>query len=374
MKKNIAIFREKILPYSETFILNQVVSLKSFSPVLVGFWEVRHGYDIPVELLIFSKKNFTKSLEVNLLKLLKRIPGSFINRIKSHNFSLLHAHFGPDALWILPAVKKLNLPFVVTFHGYDVGFIKKPYPRSYGYYVANRKYLFERADKVIAVSHFLKNRLLELECPAEKIAVHYIGIDLEAFSPAEAERELSILSVGRLIERKGAPDLLGAMPAVQARFPDVRLLIVGSGDMEEALKARAQELNVNAEFLGVQSPESVAGLMNRASLFCLPSRDEAFGLVYAEAQAMELPVVAYANSGVNEAVVNGVTGLLSETGDLAALSDNIIKLLENPDLRARMGRAGRAHVEKNFDIRAQTRQLEAIYQEVIDVREARGRA
>lgn len=280
----------------------------------------------------------------------------------------MHAHFGTDALWILPAVKKLDLPFVVTFHGYDAGFLKGPYSRSYRHFVNRRHIVFERADKIIAVSNFMKNRLLELGCPPKKIVVHYIGINLELFNPAQSKRDPVILSVGRLIERKGALDLINAMSEVRQRFPAARLSIVGDGDMEEELRRRAQELNLNVEFLGVQSPGQVHELMNRASVFCLPSRDEAFGMVYAEAQAMELPVVAYANSGVNEAVVDGVTGFLSRTGDIKELSSNMIKLLENPELREEMGKKGREHVKQNFDIGAQTRKLEDIYQEVIEAK------
>ena len=368
MKKNVAVFREEILPYSETFISNQVSNIEGFNPTLVGFKKLRNSGDVPVQTLIFSNSSSMSSLRVKFVKLLGRVPETWISRMKESQFSIVHAHFGTDALWILPVVKRLNLPFVVTFHGYDAGFIKEPYTRSYRYFITRRGKIFNGADRIIAVSNFMKNRLLELGCPPEKITVHYIGIDLEEFATSGNTRELTVLSVGRLIERKGALDLIYAMSEVQKQVAGARLLLVGSGDMEEVLRGKAQELEVDVEFLGVKSPQEIRELMGRAAVFCLPSRDEAFGMVYAEAQAMELPVVAYANSGVNEAVVDGVTGLLSETGNIAQLSSNLIRLLENPPLRKEMGEKGRRHVEKNFDIRVQTRKLEGIYREVIGKR------
>jgi glycosyltransferase involved in cell wall biosynthesis len=147
----------------------------------------------------------------------------------------------------------------------------------------------------IAVSEFIRKRLLKLGFPRERIVVHYIGVDTEAFRPNESvERLPVVLFVARLVEKKGCSFLLKAMALVRVVVPNVELVIIGDGPESQQLKREADTLLPGVQFLGAQPPHVVKQWMQRAAVFCVPSitatngDSEGFGLVFAEAQACEL--------------------------------------------------------------------------------------
>ncbi|GGN38173.1 glycosyltransferase [Deinococcus daejeonensis] len=362
---NVAIFRESLLPYSETFIAAQAASLRRYQPTLVALKRLPNSVPLPVPSLVLPEERGLPAGGMTAFKLFSQVPRRWDKLLREQQFSLMHAHFGPDALWGLPLARRLALPLVVTFHGYDVNPTQTPLSHGYRYYQARRGHIFRSAKRVVAVSDWIRQRLETLGCPPSKIVTHYIGIDLNYFTPTRRESEPVVLAVGRLIESKGVRDLLQAMVEVQRRIPGARVVIVGGGPLEEDLKAEASRLGVRAEFTGPQTPEQVRGWMERAALFCLPSRHEAFGLVYAEAQAMQLPVVAYAHGGVPEAVRDKETGFLAPTGDKVALARHMITLLGDEPLRIRMGQAGREHVQRHFNLQHQTHLLEGIYDQIL---------
>jgi len=149
--------------------------------------------------------------------------------------------------------------------------------------------------------------------------------------------------------------------------------VIGDGPERENIEQLARDESVPVEFLGSQPPAVVKEWMNRARVFSVPSHraangdSEALGLVFLEAQAMELPVASFHHGGIPEAVRNGETGYLVEEGDSEALADSISRLLGDSELRRRLGRLGRRHVIENFDRFASTRALESIYDEVAGV-------
>ncbi|WP_019588830.1 glycosyltransferase [Deinococcus apachensis] len=359
MSLRVAIFREKLLPYSETFIPAQASALQRYTPILVGLKREPRTPSLSIPTQVLSDEaGYSKVQTLQLY--LGQAPQPWVQALRQQNLALMHAHFGVDGVWSLPLARALNIPLITTFHGYDV-FATKPFRRVYRYYQWRRPALFRQASRIIAVSNYVREGLLALGCPPQKVVTHYIGINLKDFVPAPVEREPIILSVGRLIERKGVLDLIRVMPNVQQAIPNVRLVIIGSGELEGAARAEASRLGVRAEFLGPQTPAQVREWMNRAAIFCLPSRLEAFGMVFAEAQTMGLPVAAYADGGVPEAVKHGETGFLTPPGDQDALTNSLITLLRDEALRRRMGEAGRARVQRLFEIERQTRELERLY-------------
>ena len=176
-----------------------------------------------------------------------------------------------------------------------------------------------------------------------------------------------IVTVCRLFRSKGPGDLVDALPGVHKEHPDARLVVVG-GEMEPGFLAELQHL---ARDLGVERHVSFTGrrndvprLMAAADVYAMPSLYEPFGLVYLEAMAMELPVVALNSGGTPEVVVHGETGLLSDPGDLDALTAHLVRLLDDPDERARMGERGRRLVEERFTIRRMADDVAAVYARV----------
>src|SRR5262249_54044754 len=151
-----------------------------------------------------------------------------------------------------------------------------------------------------------------------------------------------ILSVARLFRWKGHFELLRALALVKREYPSVRLAIVGSDYPADSgttlmLKEHARELGIgeNVVFTGQRS--DVGLLLAACDIFSLPSFEEPFGLVFAEAMAMKRPVVALTNGGTPEVVVHGKCGLLSPPGDIDALAGNLLRLLRDASLRTQFG-------------------------------------
>ncbi|MEO1592523.1 MAG: glycosyltransferase, partial [Cyanobacteria bacterium J06632_22] len=288
-----------------------------------------------------------------------------------------------DGGFAIPLAKRLKIPLVVTFHGYDATWTHPKRGLQWGDLLTQRGRFFRTlllekrtatftaATRIIAVSSFIRDCLLKLGCPAEKITVHYIGIDTDLFHPDPGvEREPVVLFVGRLTEKKGCEYLIRAMARVQQSHPEARLVIIGEGPLRSQLTALAQHSLKNCTFLGVQPPASVRDWMNRAYCLCGPSITaasgdaEGLGMVFAEAQAMALPVVAFASGGIPEVVQHQQTGLLVSEKDSPGLAAAITTLFESPAQRNIYAQAGIQHIHQTFNLKQNTQKLEEIYDQV----------
>lgn len=187
----------------------------------------------------------------------------------------------------------------------------------------------------------------------DAIAVVPEGIDLapwealHAARPARADAAPTILSVARQYPRKDTRTLIRALPRVAAEIPDVRLRVIGGGPELPALRVLAAELGVAARirFDGeVPDDDDVRRAFFLADVFCLPSRQEGFGIVFLEAMAAGLPVVAAEAGAVPEVVRDGREALLVPPGDADALAAALIRLLRDGALRRRLGESGRERV------------------------------
>ena len=305
------------------------------------------------------------------------LPLFFGSDARLQELNLLHAHFGPDGVSVMPLARRLRIPLIVTFHGGDCTIARHSLWLSgklYNYhFLLREEKLKKEAALFLAVSGFLHRRLLDKGYPDRKVRTHYIGVDTEEFKPAEhACDEPYILCVGRHVAKKGIDVLLRAFSRLTKRHQALSLLQVGSGPLTGTLKILAHTLGIEAKvrFLGAQPHDRIVELMRGARVFALPSQEarngdsEALGIVFNEASACGIPVVATRHGGIPEAVRDGETGLLVAERDDAALAEKLEELLSDAALARRMGRRGREYVCEVFDLRKQTRVLERIYDEV----------
>jgi colanic acid/amylovoran biosynthesis glycosyltransferase len=308
-------------------------------------------------------------------KLFGIAPG-FIRQLRKLKPVLIHAHFGPMGVRALPLARALNVPLIVTFHGYDAtipdDLARKSQHYSHRKYARRRGELQNTASLFIAVSRFVGEQLLRQGFAPDKIAIHYVGVDVSLFRPeTSVSREQIVLFAGRLERVKGCDYVIQAMARVQDTFPKVSLLIIGDGSMRPELERMAKETLRNCRFLGFQPPEVVRYWMARACIFAAPGvrtesgAEEGLGLTLVEAQSSGLPVVGFASGGISEAVVNGRTGLLSNERNVDSLSQNITTLLLDGELRTRMGIMARQHVSANFNLRRQAETLEELFRRVV---------
>jgi glycosyltransferase involved in cell wall biosynthesis len=371
LNNNLVIYRDELLGASENFILSQAEALREFRPVYVGLRSVE-GMRVAAErreLLVAPGRT---------RRLLYKLFGpseSQAARVGALSPALIHAHFGPDASHAVPLARALGVPLVVTHHGYDVTIEDQALARSpwLRLYLKRRARLYQAAALVLCVSQFVREKALRKGAPPHKTLVHYIGIDIASFTPdGSVKRSDTVLFVGRLVENKGCDQLLRAMRVVQRARPECRLVIIGDGPLRARLAQTAHQLGLrHVSFLSTQPSGVVRHWMNRARVFSVPSvtvasgASEGFGIVFAEAQAMGLPVASFATGGIPEAVAHGETGLLARERDTAALAQNIIALLSDRSMWQRFSEAGQRRAHEFFDIRRQTAALEDIYRSVL---------
>jgi glycosyltransferase involved in cell wall biosynthesis len=248
------------------------------------------------------------------------------------------------------------------------------------------KWSLARADALIAVSRFVARSLVESGHRPSTTYVVLNAIDAGAWQPGvgrdEARRELAVeacpvvITVCRLFPGKGPGDLIRALAIVRRDQPAAKLVIVGQdvspgGSYVRELSMLADELGVGDSVIFTGRRGDVPRLMAGADVFAMPSLEEPFGLVYVEAMAMRLPVVALDSGGTPEVVEHRRTGLLSRPHDLDALAANMVELLSDADLRGRLGEHGRRDVEEQFSVDRQGRDVAEVYRLILSAR-ARG--
>lgn len=188
--------------------------------------------------------------------------------------------------------------------------------------------------------------------PPERIRLVPEGIDLTQWpAPVARDGGQTILCVARQYPRKHIADLIQAFAQVRQRLPDARLVIIGDGPEHANLKTLAHTLGLgtSCQLTGaLPSDDEVRTWYYRADLFCLPSVQEGFGIVFLEAMAAGLPIVATTAAAIPEVVPHGMAGLLVPPADVAALADALTTLLGDASLRRRYGSFGRDYVAQ-FD-------------------------
>ncbi len=288
-------------------------------------------------------------------------------------YDIVHCHHGPNgrlgvSLRDIDAVRGL---IITTFHGYDVNM----YPQECGEDIYED--LFNKGDLYTVNSNFTGSKIKELGCDENKIIRLPVGLKVSEFQYKEREalpgREIRVLTVARLVEKKGIEYSLKAIARVLGKHPNVRYRIVGDGPLREPLGTLIGQLDIqnNVELLGWKNQGEVRQLYNESHIFVLSSvtssdgDQEGQGLVLQEAQAAGLPVVSTLHNGIPEGVLDGESGFLVPERDVDALADKLNFLIEHPELWPHMGRAGRKYVEERYDINTINDRLVEIYHQLL---------
>ncbi|MBA2316903.1 MAG: glycosyltransferase [Euzebyales bacterium] len=288
--------------------------------------------------------------------------------VRARGIRHLHAHFGSSATTVARlAAKVAGISYTFTAHAKDI-FHESVDPTDL------RRKLGD-AQRAVTVSDFNLAHLRETYGPAAyRVERVYNGLDLGAFAySSPADRPPVVVAVGRLIEKKGFADLLDAMALLSERGVHARCVIVGTGDEETRLRERAFALNLGGtvEFTGALHQRRVKELIASAAAFAAPCVIGADGnrdglpTVLLEAMALGTPCVSTDVTGIPEVLVDGVTGLMVPQHDPATLAEALAQLLAAPDLRVRLAERGRAMIEADFDVRAQTSRLRELFAEAM---------
>ena len=373
--RRVLIYRNELLPPSETFILSQANALRRFQPVFAGLKRIDPGLDVaPHPNITLSHSESWSEKAKRRIFLRTGYASRFVRTIAAQNPQIIHAHFAIDAGAVVSMAKKLSIPLIATLHGYDVtstAVATNTWP-TIRTYVRRKRELWGNACAFICVSEHVRQQALARGFPEEKLWVHSIGVDLNECCQSEQPRDKRIvLFVGRLVEKKGCIHLIHAMSRVQEYIPDARLVILGDGPLRNELEREAGQCCKEVLFLGHQPHAEVKRWMQRSRILVAPSvcakngDSEGLPTVLCEAQAFGLPPVTFVTSGVTEALpVIRRSGMPPE-GDVAGLAQKIIHLIEDDDAWQIASDSGRQYVKARFDLSEQTRILEEKYEDVI---------
>jgi glycosyltransferase involved in cell wall biosynthesis len=285
-------------------------------------------------------------------------------RLREQGLKHIHAHFAGmaarTAYWIS---EFFGIPYSLTAHANDI-FTARDFVVSLAKLIAN-------AAAVVTVSDYAV-RLLQERFPGSAAKLHrvYNGVDLSRFTPTDfAGEPPQIISIGRLIEKKGFTDLIGACALLQARGRRFACRIIGEGPLEESLRAEivANGLEKCVELTGPQTQAQIVAQLAHANVFVLPCTREADGgmdnlpTVIMEAMAAGLPVISTPLGGIPEMVADGVNGELVPERDPAAIATAVERLFDDPTSARNFGDRSRQIAREKFSIETSVRQLGAIF-------------
>ena len=377
--REIVIFRNNLFRISEPFITQQAQHLRRYTPLYMGRFRFGDAPGRAHSLALQDPGQDPGSLRrwpAIGWQMITRSPEPYLNMLKDRRPSLIHAHFGVDAVYALPIARRLRIPLVTTFHGFDAtlstaALLSSP---AWANYPLFRRRLAREGNLFLCVSSFIRDRVLAMGFPEERTRIHAIGVDCQAIRPrTPVEETPTILHVARLVEMKGTQYLLRALARLPPRQAGVRLVIIGDGPLRRALQALTRSLGLatRVDLLGALAHAEVMVWMRRAAMLVLPSvttstgRVEGLGMVLLEAAATGVPVIGSAVGGIPEGIRDGETGFLVPERDAAALAARLETLLDEPATRLRMGVQARAFVERHFDLRRQTDRLEDLYDSLL---------
>lgn len=331
--------------------------------------------------IIVSKPSWSRAFGVPRLlnAMAKRIGcDGTIARLKCEmwNPQLLHAHFGTRGWESLGLKRKLGIPLLTSFYGYDAWLLPERNP------IWRKRYdeLFNEGDVFLVEGPAMRSRLCELGCSASKVVIQRIGIDpsLLAFDIKSISEGLKIVMVGRFVEKKGLVDGLRACALARSRGVKLSVTVVGDASVDdivgqkikEELRAIANspELAGLVRFTGFTPLEETYSIIRSHNIFLCPSKHAVSGdaeggspVVLTEAMALGLFCIGTRHCDIPEVIVDSKTGYLCEEGSFISIADAICEIDRNHSDFLSITGAGRKHVESYFSLSVQLDKLYAIY-------------
>ena len=362
------------LPITENWIFNQINNLKRYQAIVYC-----HGTEnlnvYPVE-----KNRSVKRTFFNLVwnKIFKFYP-LFILYLLKDKPDLIHAHFGFSGYGFLQLKQMFKIPLFTSFYGQDLSMLPQQFPKWKKRY----QQLFKEGDCFLIEGNHMKQSLVQLGCPEEKIIVQHLGVDLNKIKYSARKlrknQAIKILISASFREKKGIPFAVEAFGMVKEKNPGLKLklTIIGDsrgnnlGEMEKRKifnKIKEYNLKDSITFLGYQSYLVFLDELYKHHIFISPSITASDGdteggipVSLIEASASGMPVLSTTHCDIPEAILNGKSGYLVPERDSVALADKLDFLVSHTKIWGKMGKAGRSHIGENYDLKKQIKKLENIY-------------
>jgi glycosyltransferase involved in cell wall biosynthesis len=287
--------------------------------------------------------------------------------IAQGRFQIVHTHLIHADFYGTLAAKLDGIPVIVSSRHNDDRF------RHYKALIWLNRFLARWQTKIIVISDWVGKFLQEIEgIPTDKIVRIHYGLQpetlAEQYEPQYVRQQLLIPAgvpvigtIGRVTEQKGHTYLLQAIAKVKTQFPELRVVILGDGELRTELERQATNLGVETNVIFTGYRKDAIKLLSGFDFFVFPSLWEGFGLVLLEAMALRKAIVASAVSAIPESVLDGQTGILTPPKNVDKLADAILTLLRDHHLAQTMGDAGYEHLQKHFTVSNMVRGTDRLY-------------
>lgn len=283
--------------------------------------------------------------------------------IDKHQIKLIHANSAAPCQWLNFAARKRQLPLLCHLHSI--------------YQLRDRLTLgLYQVSMAVGVSRYVLSDLHKDKMPGSRTCVIANGIDSQRLlsqkrvalrdTLAIEPGDFVIATVGSLIQRKGVDLIIAAVAKLIEKKVPVHLLIIGDGPEASNLQQQVKRLSLQHKITLLGEQQNAHGILRgSADLFISAAREEAFGLVFAEASLAKLAIVAPKTGGIPDVVIDGETGILVPGEDIDALADAVYRLYLNPALCHQMGQSGYRHILKNFSSENNCRRFENLYRKML---------
>ena len=375
--------REKVLIYntsffdvSQTFIYNQVESVREDYEVhLLGKKFLNpHNYDMSAFKKIeisqsygFLNRVSNKLMNLNIFDLESCY--RLIKLLKGNRYKAIHAHFGTNAVDILPFARMFKVPLIVSFHGADASrMLDKEH------YVAKLPALFEYAGAITISSRHMTDNL-KLDKWEEKVSLIPYGVNPNYFNVNSGKKEtdkIKILHAGRIVGKKGVPDLIKVFNEITQEHNNIELHLAGDGEQLPQCRELVGKLGLDSKviFYGNVPHEKIKELMNEADIFVLNSRVDENGDMEGtpntilEAMCIGKAVVSTRHAGIPYVIEHDKNGLLANEKSNDDLKENLQKLINNPGLREVLGEQARETILESYTIEVMKDKIKAVFKQV----------
>lgn len=386
LKINVGHSVNRYLPVTENWIYKQLINLKKCRPIVIA--RKRFNNEMFPLNSVYCLNDLTK-IENYTWRALRRFTHSNIDYylyvLKKMNVSLLHSHFGDRGFFDIEMTRKLKIPHITTFYGYDVNML----PCQDSIWKERYAQLFDECDLFLTEGNYMKQYLTTLGCPESKIIVHHIGVDLNKipFKPRTigSDGKINVLAAGTFTEKKGLPYAIEAFAMVKRRHPDLNLRFTLIGNVPNLSNPRFSKvkdaifkviekyrIRNSVQLLGYVSYQRFLLEAEKANIFISPSIVAPDGdteggapVSIIEMSASGLPILSTFHCDIPEVVINGETGFLVPERNVEVLADRLEYLVSHPEIWPRMGERARKYIEQEYHLIKQVRKLELIYQSLI---------
>jgi colanic acid/amylovoran biosynthesis glycosyltransferase len=375
-------FNHTFLELTENWVYNQIRAMRDVSSTVYCIARKNHGIFTPdaVRCIREDAGPLARSLNLVCHEWFHHMP-QFARWLKEDHPDVLHAHFGPSGYSLLPYASRLNIPLVTSFYGADA----YSFPEEIPCWRKRYCQLFRRGRLFLVEGPAMRSRLISLGCPPEKIIVHHIGIrpDTYDWRPRIPGSEVRLMVCGRFVEKKGIPYAIEVLAQVRNRGKTrVHLTIVGDSDSHGTMTREKNRILDAIAQHGVAAAVTMTGYIPHDELLkalydhcvllvpsvhaCNGDAEGGFPVILTEAAATGMPIVAFAHCDIPEIVHDGTSGFLVPERNVTAMADKVGHLIEHAEIWPAMGRAGRAHVEANYNINVLSERLFNIYRSLLN--------